>query len=43
MGLAFAVSLNEGFPKQTLDHYSYLPIRKIKEKFKEQPLYYKYS
>lgn len=43
MGLAFAISLNEGFPRQTLDHYSYLPIRVIKEKFKEQPLYYRYS
>lgn len=43
MGLAFAISLNDGFPKQTLNHYSYLPIIKLKEKFKEQPLYYKYS
>jgi hypothetical protein len=42
MGLAFAISLNDGFPQQILDHYSYLPILKIKETFKERSLYYKY-
>lgn len=42
MGLAFAISLEDGFPKQTLDHYSYLPTYTYMEQFEEKPLYYKY-
>lgn len=41
MGLAFAISLNEGFPAQTLDHLQWLPKRKNYELNKEQTLYYK--
>lgn len=43
MGLAFAISLTEGFPIQNLDHTSYLPIRTYQEQFKEQSIYYKYE
>lgn len=42
MGLAFAISLTEGFTEQILDHTSYLPIRTYQEQFKEQSIYYKY-
>jgi hypothetical protein len=41
-GLVFAISLKNGFPKQTLDHKKYYPVSSIKETFKEQTLYYKY-
>lgn len=42
MGLAFAISLNVGFTKQKLDHFSYLPIRVYKEQFEEKTLYFRY-
>jgi len=34
-GLLFAVSLNEGFPKQELDHTKYYEYRGVREKIKE--------
>jgi hypothetical protein len=42
-GLVFAISLTNGFPKQVLDHQKYYPVSSIRETFKEQTLYYKYS
>lgn len=41
MGIAFAISLNEGFPEQTLDHLQWLPKRKNYELNKEQTLFYR--
>lgn len=35
-GLLFAVSLNNGFPKQDIDHGKYTPITSVKDKIREQ-------
>jgi hypothetical protein len=40
-GFLFAISLQEGFPKQELDHSQFYPIQSLKEILKEQKLYYK--
>lgn len=41
-GLAYAISLNDGFPIQTIDHQNYYPVTSFREKFNEKTLYYKY-
>jgi hypothetical protein len=40
MGLAFAISLSEGFPSQFLDHNQWIPKQKFTEKIEETTLYY---
>ena len=40
-GFVFAVSLNEGFPKQSLNYNQFFPIQHWKEKLKTKTLFYK--
>lgn len=40
-GLLFAVSVQQGFPAQELNHEKYYPVESIKEILKERKLYYK--
>jgi hypothetical protein len=39
-GMVFAISMNDGFPKQNLPHADFYPISAIRESFKEQEVYF---
>ena len=41
-GLAYAISLSDGFPQQNILHQNYYPVTAFREKFNEQTLYYNY-
>lgn len=42
-GMIYAISLNDGFPRQNINHSQFWPVMTLREKFSENTLYYKYS
>lgn len=42
-GMLYAISLNDGFPRQYIDHSQFWPVMTTREKFSETTLYYKYA
>jgi len=42
-GMLYAISLNDGFPRQNINHSQFWPVMTLREKFNETTLYYKYA
>lgn len=43
IGTVLAISLSDGFPKQTLDHSKFYPVIRFKELIQEKTMYYQYN